>query len=228
MRRQRRPSPLPASPRVRRARRRTEASSCGLAADQGRFGAAVAEGLVEVGGDAAQLGELGGERLVVGRARGAQQQAGGAAPLGRGEHARGRAGLDREPQAERRELLAVAGRVRAQLGRAEREPVLLERPQPGGDGRARAAAVAVREPQQRRRVPRAGAHLDRAGVPGRGGELELAPREPRAAELERGAPGDQPRVERLDAPAGRIERPDRPPRGGQRRLQARERRVMWG
>ena len=46
-----------------------------------------------------------------------------------------------------------------------------------------------------------------------------------APELERRAPGDQPRVERLDAPAGRIERPDRPPRGGQRRLQARERGI---
>ena len=186
---------------------------------------AVAQRLVEVGGDAAQLGELGGERLVVRRARGAQQEAGGAAALGGGEDARGRAGLEREPQAERRELLAVAGGVRAQLGRAERQPVLLERAQAGGDGRGRTPPVAVREPQQRRRVPRARADLDGSAMPGRGRELELPPREPRTPELERRPAGDQPRVERLDAPAGRVERPDRPPRRGERGLQALDRRV---
>ncbi len=177
----------------------------GLAAEQLGLAAAVAERRVERGGHAAELLQVARQRLVVGWARRAQHQARGAPAFRGREHACGRAGLDREAQPERRELLAMPRRVRAQLRRPERHPVRFERAQPGRDRCARPAPVASREPHQRRRVPAARADLDRTAVaPGRR-ELELPPRQPRLSELERRASGDQPRIERLHLPPDGLE-----------------------
>ena len=135
----------------------------------------------------------------------------------------------REPQPERRQLLAVAGRLRAQLGRARASPgappapaARRRRPRRRRAGRRARAAAAPR--RARRACASCTGPLFRAAP----GERELAAREPASGRAP--APPARRSAARPASP-----RPSRPPRGSrrplrrgdERGLQPRRRRVRW-
>ena len=108
--------------------------------------------------------------------------------------------LERQADAERRQLEPVLGRVRAQLCRAERRAVLLEQPQAGVDCGACAAPVALRTTKQRLRMPGGDAQPHRAAAPRRRRVLQLATGNKEASLSQRQLAGDQPSVERRGRP----------------------------
>ena len=147
----------------------------------------------------------------------------GGAPALRGRRARARPSRTRSRGAARASRAPRRARTRARAARSRR----------ASSGAPRARATRPRPPRSRRAgrlatsrtsaaaCHAARAHLHRTAIaPGRR-ELELPPRQPRPPELQRRAPGDQPRVERLHLPPDGLERPQRPLRREQRRLEPR-------
>ena len=179
--------------------------------------------LQALGREPAQLGQERGELGVVGRPDGPSERGAAAQKLRPAQH-RGRAAVAQgQAQPEPGGLGLGDPGADPQLGRAERQPVLVSRPNRGVEGAQRAAPVASREPVQADGVPGPDAEARRlAGA--RPGRRDERPGRVAPAELERQAgPGD-PGVERQLRPAFGVQRsgqwPDRRsrrPAGGRSR-----------
>jgi hypothetical protein len=103
--------------------------------------------------DPAQLGQVGGQRRVVGRPHRTQLEGPGPPPLGPGEGTAGVAVPHGQSQPQVGEVGGVPGGIGTQLGRAERGTVPVEHPDAGPERALGAPAVAVGEAQQRHGVP---------------------------------------------------------------------------
>ena len=149
--------------------------------------------LLDAGDDAPQLGKLGRQLLVVGRPDGPETEGAGAALLQPGQHARRLGVLERQPKAERRELFELLADLRAKLGRAERDAVVVEQAHPRPERRVGAWALSVCEREQGARVLRANAQVDRLARPD-ADVLESSSRGGGLAERERDPGGEQVRI----------------------------------
>ncbi len=173
----------------------------GLAAQQPLRVGRLLAGLADRGQDHAQLAEVGGERIVVGRPGGALPQRGGAPALGPLQDGAGALRLEREPQAQRRERVAVHRGAGAQLGRAEGETVLLEHPEPGAQRAQRTAAASGGESSQRLGMPGAQPLGDRSAVACPRDRGEVRGGVVIATESQGNVRGEQLRVQRGGRPA---------------------------
>ena len=165
----------------------------------------------------AQLAELSRQRGVVGRPRGALPERAGTAALGPLEHRVRAAGLQREPEPERRQRVAVDGGAGAQLRGADADAMRVEHGEPGPQRPQRAHAPARGQPSQRLGVPGREALRDRciaAGVPH---GLQIAGGLVLVAERERDARGQHPSVERLGGTSEPVERIGGTARAGEQR-----------
>ncbi len=157
--------------------------------------------LLDIRDDAPQLRELGRQLLVVRRPDRPEAQGAGPALLQPGQHARRLGVLERQPEPERGELLGLLAYVRAKLGRAERDAVVVQQAHAGPERGVGARALAVREREQGARVLGAHAKVDRVARadpdvlegPSRSGGFAESERDPRS---------EQVRVERGHGPAG--------------------------
>src|SRR5262249_19190968 len=128
---------------------------------------------LHTGGELAQLGEVGRERRVVRRARGAEPETPGAPALGPYEHLAGPSPPPSEPQAGGRHLVAQPRGVSPELAGAERRAHPLHGAEPGPECRLGAAAVAAAQAKERLGVPGTGAPVAETGAPSTGRQGEL-------------------------------------------------------
>ena len=174
---------------------------------------------LDVRHDAPQICELGRELVVVRRTNRPQPESTDTTLLQPGEDAASVGVLEGQPQPERRELLGLTAHLRAQLGRAERDAVLVQQADARPERRVGLGPTAVREREQGTRVLRPHAEVDRL-APADANLGESTPRRDRPAQSESDPGTQEVSVERGDRPAGRRKR-RRGATGGAQRLDGR-------